>query len=257
MSHRLTLAAIVLAVFVSARPARAAYWEEFPSTGGWTELDQAIHPDNVPGSPSQPPPTYFYAIQFGFLNDGGCGGYMGFQIDTANNPAPKKAIFSIWCALGAQGPGIAQPFGGEGNGYQTLIGYPWVGGHEYKLSLRRTSPTAAEWSTYVTDVTAGTAEAWVGTIQVPATWGGLKGYSDDFVEWYGPHPASCHDQPYAQVHFRQPTVTDGTTTHPIPLDAGTLNTNYGTGACPIPPSPAEQQEGQGVLFRTGTLPGCG
>lgn len=256
--HRIAArVALALTLLSVQRPARAAYWEEFPPTSGWTQITQVIRPDNTPGRSGQAPPSYFYAINFGFQNDGGCGGYTGLQIDTANNPAPRKVIFSIWCALGAQSTGIAGPFSGEGEGYQTLIPYPWVGGHEYAFTVRRTTPTAAEWSSYVTDLTAGSPETWIGTIQVPIQFGGLQGYTSNFVEWYGAHPSSCQDQPYAAVHFDQPVAATPPATHPIPLDAGTLNTGYGTGACPIPPAPAEAAEGQGVYFVTGTEPVCG
>jgi len=72
----------------------------------------------------------FWAHQFGFV--GGSGGYLGLQVVGST----KKAIFSIWDALGGNPDrtGDASPpetfngcriFTGEGTGWQCLISYDW------------------------------------------------------------------------------------------------------------------------------------
>ena len=93
-------------------------------------------------------------------------------------------------------------------------------------------------------------ESRIGDFTVPSSWGWLQGVTSNFGEWYGPKPANCLAQPYAAVHFRQAKTNANTGS--LSLQTNTVNTNYGTGACPIPPSPKEAQEGQGVYFVTGT-----
>lgn len=224
--------------------AHGATWRGTQPT---TRLVQVITPLNLPAAEAgQAAPAYFYAAQFWFENDGGCGGYMGLQVDTGSDPAPRKAIFSVWCALTAWGPGLARPFSNEGNGYQTLVPFTWEAGRSYQLRLEQSAPT--QWTAYVDDAQSGIAST-IGTVQVPTQWGLLQPYTANFVEFYGARPSSCLAQPRAAVRFSAAGDASGAT---WTLDQSTLNQSNGTGVCTIPPSPPETAEAEGLCFVTGT-----
>ena len=95
---------------------------------------------------------YFWAHQFALRDSGDppSGGYVGLQANGSYPPGrpTKVAIFSIWNTLDARGSGIAQPFGGEGTGYQTLIRWDWVAGRRYQLRIS-TPGTDPQWGTLV------------------------------------------------------------------------------------------------------------
>jgi hypothetical protein len=148
------------------------------------------------------PAGYFWAHQFHF--EGGEGGYLGLQTlggDPAKAPG-RVAIFSIWSALGAEGPGYSGPFGGEGTGYTARIDYPWTEGRAYRLRIGRIEepPRNAGWGAWVKDEVTGDEE-FVGRIRVPAEWGLLSANSVLWTERYSGEAASCNELGFSQVSF--------------------------------------------------------
>lgn len=156
------------------------------------------------------PAGYFWAHQFHFA--GGDGGYLGLQTlggDPAKAPG-KVAIFSIWNALGAEGPGYSGPFGGEGTGYTARIYYPWIEGRDYRLRIEQAEPAAAEgaWAAWVKDEVTG-REEFVGRIRVPGRWGPLSATSVMWTERYAGEASSCDDLGHSIVSFTSPTADGG------------------------------------------------
>ncbi len=186
-------------------------------TRGYYNQDIVVFAGNDPG-PSQ---SYFYSHQFGLV--GGDGGYIGIQSDGNG----KRAIFSIWQATAAYGPGIARPFSGEGEGYQTIIPYNWVPGHYYRLRVWTTGvdDVGTWWCGWIKDNSTG-VENWIGCIRVPYWWHWLSSYSITWIEDYGPQHPNCDAVPYAVVYFDHPTGNAGTSR------AGEPSNHYGPGSCP-------------------------
>jgi hypothetical protein len=142
---------------------------------------------------------YFWAHQFALRDSGdpAIGGYVGLQANGSYPPGrpTKVAVFSIWNALDARGPGVAQPFGGEGTGYQTLIPWSWVAGRRYHLRIGAldTDPRGDHWwVANVRDVATG-SEAEIGRILVPATWNKLDTSSVAWTELFFPPIRRCAD----------------------------------------------------------------
>jgi hypothetical protein len=216
---------------------------------GAYNIDQTIRPLNNPSaSVGQATPAYFYSHQFGFnnLGSGADGGYIGIQTDSSG----KHAIFSVWSAIASRCgpvPGTqCGPFSGEGSGQRTFIpNYRWVAGHDYRTRvwILSSDPTGTWWEGNITDVTTG-VETVVGDIEVPPGWGWLSNYSGDFVEWYGPQPASCSRYPLANVRFLPPTLNAGAAT----ADVGS---NHGYAPPYDCPSRAVMEPGLVSHFRVG------
>src|SRR6266508_2068625 len=82
----------------------------------------------------------------------------------------RLAVFSVWSAVGCDdNPGCHA--GVEGTPFWTCrLPYRWQAGRAHRLRVARTGP--GWWSAWVGD-RAGGAETLVGSIQVPAGWGGL------------------------------------------------------------------------------------
>ncbi|MCX6972068.1 MAG: DUF3472 domain-containing protein [Verrucomicrobia bacterium] len=158
-------------------------------TGTFTDWNWPAVPSNPDGRPGyrsfehrvtveiepQENVGYFWSHQFAF-NDGEAG-YLGLQT-LGRHPdggERKVAIFSIWNALGASGPGIAQKFGGEGEGYQTLIPYDWKAVRKYRLRVFKSGGprNGTGWTATVRDETTGIVDV-IGTITVPGKWGCRK-----------------------------------------------------------------------------------
>lgn len=158
----------------------------------------------TPGIDQSGPDAYFYSHQFGLVN--GDGGYSGLQGD-ANG---KRAIFSIWQALTAQGPEIARTFGGEGVGYQTIISYNWIANRTYKFHLVKEMVEAdgTWWSSTVTDQITGVSSL-IGKIKVPPAWGGLGNWSVVWTERYGGSMSACSDIHSSSVVFSNVSANNG------------------------------------------------
>src|SRR3954447_23606340 len=80
-------------------------WWWPPAPDGYQSFEWTVTPENDPT-----PDGYFWSHQFWL--QGGEAGYCGIQT-VGTEPTGKIAIFSIWQAVGAEGPVYAQPFGGE------------------------------------------------------------------------------------------------------------------------------------------------
>jgi hypothetical protein len=139
---------------------------------------------------------YFWAHQFALRGSDppGTGGYAGLQANGAYPGGPTKvAIFSIWNALDARGAGVAQPFGGEGVGYQTLVRYPWTAGRRCHLrvyALGSAPDDGRWWAGSVRDAEGGD-EVEIGRIRVPDHWGRLDAWSIAWTELFWPPIRDC------------------------------------------------------------------
>jgi hypothetical protein len=182
------------------------HWPE----GAYESFEWTLRVERDPG-----PAGYFWAHQFFFV--GGEGGYIGLQTlggDPAKPPG-KVAIFSIWSALGAGGPGYSGPFGGEGTGYTARIDYPWIEGRDYRLRIAQVEPPGdhAAWGAWVRDEVTG-HEDFVGRIRVPANWGLLAATSAMWTERYTGEARSCNDLGFSEASFLSPKA-DGGLTEPV------------------------------------------
>lgn len=228
-SHRIRaalrgLALAVIGVFLL--PAVAVAHKHGP-TGTFTEWnwpDAPANPDGKVGyrdfhhrltieaTPDDPEEGYFWSHQVG-LKDGETA-YFGLQ--TLGHQRPdgsfgRVAIFSIWEALAARGPGIAQRFGGEGVGFQTLIPYDWQVDRTYALRMFKSgeSRRGTEWTGTVRDESTGVVSV-IGTITVPKKWGYLDSWSIMWTERYtGREVLKCSDLGYARARFETPTANNG------------------------------------------------
>jgi len=183
-------------------------WRWPPSTSfartlqaGYTSFEHVVLPEVDPG----PDSTYFWAHQFRFI--GGEGGYLGLQTkgNRADGSLGKMAIFSIWDAVEAEGPGTV-PFAGEGTGWSCRIPYPWEPGRAY--GMRVFTPGGGWWAAAVRDETTGVIED-LGGIRVPGHWRNLDSWSVMWTEYYGPPLDNCRDLAHSRVVFGTPTADKG------------------------------------------------
>ena len=158
---------------------------------------------------------YFWAHQFAFRDSGdpASGGYLGLQANGSYPPGrpTKVAIFSIWSALDARGTGIAQPFGGEGTGYQTLIRWEWLAGRRYHLrvgALDGDGHDGCWWVGTVRDTVTG-AEEEIGRILVAGSWNKLDTWSVAWTELFFPPIRECADMECASSLWADFTANGG------------------------------------------------
>lgn len=194
----------------AAATPRGTYTEWFwpPSTSfartllaGYESFEHVLLPEVDPG----PDSTYFWAHQFRMI--GGNGGYIGLQTkgDLADGSVGKMAIFSVWDAEAAEGPGAVR-FGGEGAGWSCRIPYAWQAGHAY--AMRVSTSGDGWWLGQVRDEMSGEVSE-LGVIRVPQQWRQLDSWSVMWTEYYGPAPATCADLAYSSVVFSAPTANGG------------------------------------------------
>jgi hypothetical protein len=203
-----------LSPFRSPRRARATpsgtytEWRWPPSTSfartlqaGYLSFEHVLVPEIDPG----PDTTYFWAHQFRLI--GGEGGYIGLQTkgNRADGSLGKMAIFSIWDAEAAEGPGTIR-FGGEGEGWSCRIPYPWQAGRPYRMKVF--TPGGSWWGAKVRDEATGEVSD-LGGIRVPQRWRNLDSWSIMWTEYYGGPLANCSDLPYSRVVFHTPWANDG------------------------------------------------
>jgi hypothetical protein len=142
------------------------------------------------------PDGVFWSHQFSIEGSGG-GGYCGLQT-IASGINDRAAIFSIWNATGCDpgddvyGRPIAQAFGGEGDGYQCLIAFPWQLGRAHAFTVERV--VEGVWHAQVDDVA-------IGTIHVPRRWAGLAPTSVCWTERYAGPNRTCADLRHAGARF--------------------------------------------------------
>jgi len=167
----------------------------------------------VPEIDPGPEATYFWAHQFGL--EGGEGGYIGLQTkgNRADGSLGKLAIFSLWEATGADGPGVVR-FSGEGTGWSARIPYAWAQGRPYRLrvGIDCAAPDGAWWAASVLDLDAGD-ESHIGRLRAPPGWGGLRPWSVMWTEYYGPALRRCGDLALVSAVFGAPTADGGV--HPV------------------------------------------
>ena len=125
------------------------------------------------------------------------GGYCGIQ----NNDTPemRKTIFSIWdttpklwSKITYKSPDldIAQRFGGEGEGAQTLMNLPWVTGETFHFYLKKTvgKPNTTDTTYYIYDLQVTGGWKKLATISNPnAKFASVKTLTSiaSFLENYG------------------------------------------------------------------------
>jgi len=176
-------------------------WWWPPTPDGYRSFEHVLVPEIDPGADT----TYFWAHQFRLV--GGEGGYIGLQTkgNRADGSLGKMAIFSVWNAVGAEGPGVL-PFANEGSGWSARIPYQWVAARPYRL--RVWTPAAGWWVAAVLDTVTG-EEAEIGRIRVPEEWDGLGTWSVMWTEYYGGPLSRCADMAYSRVVFETPTADGG------------------------------------------------
>lgn len=230
------------------RPAtpRGTYteWRWPPSTSfartllaGYRSFEHVLVPEVDPG----PESMYFWAHQFRLI--GGEGGYLGLQTkgNRADGSLGKMAIFSIWDALEAAGPGTTR-FGGEGEGWSCRIPYMWEAGRAYGLKVSAVG--GGWWEAKVRDEATGVVSQ-IGGIRVPEHWRNLDSWSVMWTEYYGSPLDRCSDLEYSSVVFGTPLANDGET-----KPAGS-HSHLGDGTCE---TSDVQPVAQGVRHQMG-LPG--
>jgi hypothetical protein len=198
---------------VTAPPPRARgpytewFWPAPPSAGGrdgFSSFEHTVTPEIDPG----PQATYFWAHQFGL--EGGEGGYIGLQTkgNRADGSLGKMAIFSLWDAIGADGPGVVR-FSGEGTGWSARIAYHWEQDTTYRLrvGIDGDMPEGTWWAASVLDLDAG-EERHIGRLMAKPGWGGLRPWSVMWTEYYGPPLRRCGDLAEVSAVFGSP-VADG------------------------------------------------
>ncbi len=171
-----------------------------------------------------PAATYFWAHQFGL--EGGEGGYLGLQTkgNRVDGTLGKLAIFSLWDATGADGPGSVR-FSGEGTGWSARIPYLWTAGRSYRFRLVAddVTPDGAWWTASVIDVDAS-VESHIGRLRAAPGWGGLRPWSVMWTEYYGQPLRHCSDLTPVSAIFGSPTA-DRTT---VPTRS---HSHIGDGTC--------------------------
>jgi len=205
-------------------------WQWPSAPRGYGRFDWDLCPQSDPS-----PVGYFWSHQFWLV--GGEAGYVGLQT-MGSEPTGKIAIFSIWQAVGAEGPAYVAPFSGEGSGYSVRIPFEWRVGQVYRLAVGEAGgPGDPGAASGVGDVGAtgtrgepgpaggGRWTAWVGaagdptplvigTITVPRRWGGLRDQSVMWTERYAGRLASCADLGHAVARFSTP-LADGGRVRPV------------------------------------------
>ena len=183
-------------------------WRWPPSTSfartllaGYRSFEHVLIPEVDPG----PESMYFWAHQFRLI--GGEGGYLGLQTkgNRADGSLGKMAIFSIWDAVEAAGPGTTR-FSGEGEGWSCRIPYLWQPGRAYALKV--SSIGGNWWEAKVRDEATGIISQ-IGGIRVPERWRLLDSWSIMWTEYYGPPLDRCSDLAYSSVIFGTPLANDG------------------------------------------------
>lgn len=183
-------------------------WRWPPSTSfartllaGYRSFEHVLIPEVDPG----PDSMYFWAHQFRLI--GGEGGYLGLQTkgNRTDGSLGKMAIFSIWDAVEAAGPGTTR-FSGEGEGWSCRIPYQWQPGRAYALKV--SSIGGNWWEAKVRDEATGVISQ-IGGIRVPEHWRLLDSWSIMWTEYYGPPLEQCRDLAYSSVIFGTPLANDG------------------------------------------------
>lgn len=183
-------------------------WRWPPSTSfartllaGYNSFEHVLVPEIDPG----PDARYFWAHQFRLI--GGEGGYLGLQTQghLVDGSLDKLAIFSIWNAVEAAGPGTTR-FSGEGDGWSCRVPYQWRPGHAYALKVSAIG--GGWWEAKVRDESTA-AITLIGGIRVPGHWRNLDSWSVMWTEYYGPPLEHCAELAHSSVIFGTPLANGG------------------------------------------------
>jgi len=174
-----------------------------PVDGGYRSFEWNVAPRTDPS-----PDGFFWSNQFSF--ERGDQAYCGLQTHNAEFGG-KIAIFSVWSAIAADGPGFADPFGGEGTGFSVRVAYDWRVDTCYRLSVSHghDDTSARWWRAQVTDTSTGTS-ANIGSIATRPTWGRLNASTTMWSERYSGPMNTCGDIRHSVVDFTDPTADDMT-----------------------------------------------
>jgi hypothetical protein len=175
-----------------------SYWDWPTPSNGLTALENDItfEADGTPDG-------YYAANYFWFKGDyPATGGYFGLQTNGLGDPAGKIAVFSIWGATAASGPGVNKPFEEDGIGFTSRLPFPWEVKKTYHLKVALSSITADSnvWSATITDLSTGKVSP-IGQLTVPKSRGVLASPTVTFHERYAGPTNSCADLQYSQVTF--------------------------------------------------------
>ncbi len=156
--------------------------------------------ENDPGADT----TYFWAHQFQL--EGGRGGYVGLQTkgNRADGSLGKLAIFSLWDATGADGPGVVR-FRGEGTGWSARVPLLWEAGRRYLLRVEagEDGGEGRWWLATVTDLDTGEGQS-IGRLRGAPAWRCLSSWSVMWTEYYGPPLRDCRDLAPVSATFTVP-----------------------------------------------------
>lgn len=180
------------------------HWPQPPSAPaghrGFSSFEHVLVPENDPG----PDTTYFWAHQFQL--EWGQGGYVGLQTkgNRADGSLGKMAIFSLWDATGAEGPGVVR-FGGEGEGWSARLPLLWRAGHRYRMRIEAGEDTAEGrwWAATVADLDEGEDHG-IGRLRAAPGWQRLSSWSVMWTEYYGPPLRTCRDLAPVRATFSVP-----------------------------------------------------
>ena len=143
-------------------------------------------------------PATYWALNWRW-EDASYGGYMGLQTDgnRFDGTVGETAIFSLWNATDAMGPGCQEIFE-DGTVHSCRIPFTIVPGRNYTYRLWRTEavPEGQWWGAWILD---GATEYYIGQILVPATHLGAAGILN-FSEYFGP-AFPCDSVPNSVARF--------------------------------------------------------
>lgn len=241
------------------------YWNDLP--GDWKSCRWTVRPDVDTQTAGA---GYYWAGQ-GYLNEtnGSAGStwYAGLQSKGNLSGNPKILNFAIWGAVAAvvgDLPGtVAQPFSGEGVGYQVMAPYTWIASQSYEISFEVDSTRGARWfALYITNKTTG-VKNWHGSIQASTINASIvRGVAYQFSELFlqATPATTCPLLPRATTFFSVPTFTALTTGsglasvyYPLSEPTGSLSASSITKHKQTPLVPITVGAGQFVQGRDGAI----
>jgi hypothetical protein len=155
---------------------------------------------------------HFWALQTAF-QDSPESWYAGLQrgSNLVTNPPGKLALFSAWSAIssvaGTASGAVAAPFEEFGAGYSVYAPYTWTLGATYTLRVQADVARGADWWRFDVIADATGALSYIGSIQVPSSWGDVDGaYAVAFSEWFTNEGGltSCLQVPRVTAFFGTP-----------------------------------------------------
>lgn len=184
------------------------YWGFGPGTPPFGQnIDQQVW---IPGKGAKT----FWALVWKWTADRVHGGYIGLQTDAeyAEGQYGDTAIFSLWNATAAEGPGWVEEFGGEGTGWQCRLAFPIRTDCFYRLRLWRleADPDGQWWGAWIIEETSpGTlTHHYIGRCKVAADLTDVAADSiENFSEFWGDAVTECRDVPLSVAGFTPPAAS--------------------------------------------------